>query len=252
MTEAASVFFSIGRLVDELKDEFVNISVSKVRFLENEGLIEPVRTKGGYRKFSQDDCDRLRLILRMQNDEYLPLSVIKERLSAGQGSNGSPAAARPPLAGSQEAPAALRPAADSSAPDGIPVGESAGIEELSNLTGVSLSELQELERYGMLPQVAGSDKSDGPALYGTDAYAIARIAKDLSRYGLQARHLKMFGNFVGREAALCRQVLGPVGKKTPDALHRAEQSLNEMVDALSRLRLALLADALRENFPDLL
>lgn len=231
---------TIGALVKELQAEFDNVSISKIRFLENEGLIRPNRSKGGYRKFSRDDLDRLRIILRLQNNEYLPLSVIKERLETGADTV-------------ESLPAAQRAASESgasnngSANDGFPHEDVSG-DELARLTGINNTDVTEMEKYGI---IKGKKTSDG-LRYGREAYQIALVSKDLGRFGLEPRHLRMFANFADREAALCQQALGPVTRRTPEALHKSQQSLKEIVGALTRFREAMLARALKENFRDLI
>src|SRR5919198_784896 len=135
---ATRSYLSIGEVLVSLKTEFPDVTISKIRFLEGEGLINPERTQSGYRKFYEDDVDRLRRILRMQRDEYLPLKVIKERLAREDGDED-----------------AARPAKDedTAAEDEVaepPTGLQMSLEEMSTATGVEKDRINELVSFGLL------------------------------------------------------------------------------------------------------
>jgi len=231
----ADEFLSIGKVVDELSGQFKGVSVSKIRFLESEGLIKPTRTQGGYRKFTRDDLDDLRAILRMQSDEYLPLSVIKQRLKDM------------PRNGTRETPVGGGPA--SSKADVFPGGQIAvDAGQLAKLSGVSETTVNELVKVGMITHTPGDD---GEPSFDQRALGVVEIARELGRYGLEPRHMRMYTSFVGREAALCSQILGVSPKRTSESRQKARVALDEFTSALSRLRTSLLEDNLKTTFKDL-
>ncbi len=169
---------SIGEVLVSVKTEFPDITISKIRFLEAEGLIEPERTPSGYRKFYVDDVDRLKSILRMQRDEYLPLKVIKERLLT-QGSEEelfdedgvaieSTGTAGPPPTGAEELAEA-------------PTGLQMSIEEMSAATGVERDRIKELESFG----IVCSHGPDAAKYYDGDDYIVLSIVKDFFRFGVE-------------------------------------------------------------------
>lgn len=226
---------SIGKVVDELSEEFKSVSVSKIRFLEAEGLIRPMRTKGGYRKFTTNDLDNLREILRMQSKEYLPLSVIKQRMK-DLPQNGS----RHRHDGTQSAPPEVNV---------FPDGQLAvDAEQLAKLSGVSQTTVGELVKIGM---ISSAPAEDGRELFDRRAFSVVQIARELGRYGLEPRHMRMYTSFVGREAALCGQILGVSPKRTSESRQKAKAALEEFTTALSNLRTFLLEDNLRATFKDL-
>nr|WP_202888072.1 MerR family transcriptional regulator [Kribbella solani] len=181
-----------------LQAEFADVTISKIRFLEAEGLVTPARTASGYRKFSAADVERLRYVLTAQRDQYLPLKVIKEHLGAiDRGLR--PAAAGPPVA-----PASLPQT------PGQPVADDFGAastelrltrEELRTAAGVSAELLGELESHGLV--VASGNH------YSGDAIVIAQVAAELAGYGLEPRHLRAFRTAADREVGLIEQVTGP-------------------------------------------
>ena len=160
---------SIGEVLVSVKAEFPDITISKIRFLESEGLIEPERTPSGYRKFYEKDLDRLKMILKMQRDEYLPLKVIKERLlqqESGEGELGEEA-------GEGEAPPADELAE-------APTGLQMSIEEMSAATGVDKERIKELESYGLVC----SHGPESARYYDGDDYILLSIVKDYFRFGV--------------------------------------------------------------------
>src|SRR5881397_3070203 len=133
---ATRSYQSIGEVLVSVKTEFPDITISKIRFLEAEGLIEPERTPSGYRKFYEEDVERLRSILRMQRDEYLPLKVIRDRLEQ-----------------TEEQPVTVRPEADEMGGAGLatpPTGLQMSVEELSTATGIDGTRIKELESFGLI------------------------------------------------------------------------------------------------------
>ena len=200
-------YMSIGEVLVTLKSEFPDITISKIRFLEGEGLVDPERTPSGYRKFHDEDVERLRTILRMQRDEYLPLKVIRDRLE------------RPDEDGS-----ARREQTTDDGEDEIAVaatGLQMSIEELATATGVERERIRELESFGLLR----SHGSNGSTYYDGDDFLILSIAKGFFRYGMEPRHLTMYRHFAEREADLFESIVMPViRQRHRDARRQAAQT----------------------------
>jgi DNA-binding transcriptional MerR regulator len=222
-------YLSIGEVLVALKPEFPDVTISKIRFLESEGLIEPERTSSGYRKFYDSDVDRLRTILKLQRDEYLPLRVIRERLD-GDGTEVPTRAERPDDA-------------DDDVPDPAPTLEMSG-DELAAASGVDLDVVESLSSFGLL-RPAGSG---GSVTYGGDDLIVLRIVKDLFKYGVEPRHLTMYRHFADREATFFEQIVTPVlRQRNPEAKRQAAQSLVELSRISRRLKQALLRANLRRH-----
>jgi DNA-binding transcriptional MerR regulator len=241
--------FTIGEVLNQLKDDFEDITISKIRFLESEGLVFPDRTDSGYRKFSDDDVNRLRFILTAQRDHYLPLKVIREqleRLDAGEVPTApvpdADLMARPGLAEVVEALDAamatgaehlLEPEADAIA---------LSVDELSDATGLTAAEVRSLREYGLI----GEDS--GATTFGSADLLVARAARELLRMGLEPRHLRMYLQFVDREVSLFEQVVTPLlRQRNPEARARATEQLEQLTLLTGRLKQALLASALRRT-----
>jgi DNA-binding transcriptional MerR regulator len=226
-------YLSIGEVLLALKTEFPDITISKIRFLEGEGLIEPERTASGYRKFYEQDVERLRQILRMQRDEYLPLKVIKERL------------ARQQVAGDGQEPAVTpdepaEPEEDLVEP---PTGLQMSPDEMSAATGVDRELVDELERYGILRSHGG----DGNKYFDGDDYLVLSIVKDLFKYGLEPRHLTMYRHFSEREASLFEAIILPMlRQRNPEARRAATDSLSDLARLSRKLKQAMLRTNLRQ------
>jgi DNA-binding transcriptional MerR regulator len=181
-----------------LQAEFADVTISKIRFLEAEGLVTPARTASGYRKFSAADVERLRYVLTAQRDQYLPLKVIKEHLDAiDRGLR--PAAAGPPVAPSSLPQTPGQPVAEDFGASGTELRLTR--DELQAAAGVSSELLGELENHGLV--VASGNH------YGGDAIVIAQVAAQLAGYGLEPRHLRAFRTAADREVGLIEQVTGP-------------------------------------------
>ena len=227
---AARDFLSIGEVLINLKPEFPDVTISKIRFLESEGLIAPDRTESGYRKFYDRDLERLREILRLQREEYLPLKVIKERLE--QSANGP----RPAV---EEKP--VHPE-DEVAPPMTDVQMTG--QELAQATGAGLELIEELESFGFLrPQKVGEAK-----FYDGDALVILRILTDFFRFGIEPRHLTMYKHFADREAGFFEAIILPVlRQRNPDARKQAGEALTELAAASRKLKAALLRANLRRH-----
>ena len=250
--------FTIGEVLNQLKDDFEDITISKIRFLESEGLIYPDRTESGYRKFTDDDVDRLRFILTAQRDHYLPLKIIREqleRLDAGEpdGTNDANAAA---AAGDGQAEERLGTRRASEIAAALEKAVSAGeqplleqppqrvmlsLREFSEATGLDAAEVRALRDYGII----GGRPEEGGSFDGDDLLA-ARAARDLLHLGLEARHLRMYGQFVDREIALFEQLVTPLlRQRNPEARRQATRQLEKLAVLTGRLKRSLLARALR-------
>jgi DNA-binding transcriptional MerR regulator len=213
----------IGQVLQLLQAEFADVTISKIRFLEAEGLVTPARTASGYRKFSAADVERLRYVLAAQRDQYLPLKVIKEHLGAiDRGLR--PAAAGPPVAPSVLPQTPGQPVADDFGASGTELRLTR--DELLAAAGVSAELLGELESHGLV--VASGNH------YGGDAIVIAQVAAELAGYGLEPRHLRAFRTAADREVGLIEQVTGP---------RRTEQT-GELAALTVRLHTALVRSRL--------
>jgi DNA-binding transcriptional MerR regulator len=223
---------SIGEVLVSVKTEFPDITISKIRFLESEGLIEPERTPSGYRKFYDKDVERLRSILRMQRDEYLPLKVIKDRLLQLEGGGEGEEAL--------EAEEAGEPAEElAEAPTGLQMS----IEEMSAATGVERDRIRELESFGLVC----SHGPEAARYYDGDDYIVLSIVKDFFRYGVEARHLTMYKHFEEREATFFESIVMPqLRQRNPDARRLATASLADLAKASRKLKTALLRTNLRQ------
>jgi DNA-binding transcriptional MerR regulator len=224
--QSARAYFSIGEVLAQLQGDY-DVSVSKIRFLESEGLIEPARSPSGYRRFGPADIERLRFILSAQRDQYLPLRVIKEKLSAiDRGEDPSPRAALGLVA---------------AAPDGP--GHSAQSltrSELAEAAGIADDELAELEEFGLVRRSGRH--------YGPEALTVARTAAELGRFGVQPRHLRAIKAAAERETALIDQVVAPMMRqRSPGARDRAEETAREIAALTVRLHAAFLEAGLRTD-----
>lgn len=220
--EAARAYFGIGEVLAQLRGEFPDVSVSKIRFLESEGLIQPARTPAGYRKFGVQDVARLRYILTAQRDEYLPLRVIKDRLDALDGRAGP----------------ASRPRAVPSPPD-IGSGPLLTRRELMDAAGIDEQRLAELEDFGLIRRSGRH--------YGQDALDAARAVVALGGYGVQARHLRAVRAAAERETSLIEQIVAPtLRQRSPGARDRAGQTAREIAALALQLHAALMAAALAD------
>jgi len=221
--EPARAYFGIGEVLAQLRAEFPDVSVSKIRFLETEGLIQPARSPSGYRKFAMADVERLRYILTAQRDRYLPLRVIKDQLDAdGQGH-------RPRRAGGSTLPTGTvaRPTAPLTRRD------------LLEVTGLDETRLAELEDFGLV-------RRNGRH-YGPDALAAARAIVALDDHGVQARHLRVLRASAERETALIEQVVAPIlRQRTPGARDRAGRTAREIAAITLQLHAALIEAALAD------
>jgi DNA-binding transcriptional MerR regulator len=218
---------TIGAVAKVLGQEFDDISISKIRYLEDQKLLTPRRTPGGYRLYSQADVERLRAILRMQRDEFLPLRVIRQELATGDftgGHRGSDAAAQR-RAVSVEAPVALLTQT-----------------ELLEEAGVSESLLRELQEFGIVQP----ERRDGRVIYDETDLEILRAAAELARFGVAGRNLRVFRTSADREAALLQQLVGPALRSRSQARRKeAVENLESLAAICGHLKHLLLVRDLR-------
>lgn len=262
---------SIGEVLSQLQDEFPDVTISKIRFLESQGLINPERTPSGYRKFYSGDVERLRWILLQQKDNFLPLKVIKDRLAEMDANGIAPSAdavatvpddaPAPPKRARKGSKAAGRATSsnaqltiemptlplDDGAPDDLetsPSGASFNRGELAKATGLTEQQIAELESYGLLAPLGQVGEH---VLFDEEALAIARGAAGFYRRGIEARHLRMYRSFAEREAALFQQVVLPLLKqRNPEARRMAHDEIGELAKLGRTLRAAYLRLAVAE------
>ena len=235
---------TIGAVCKALSQEFPDISISKIRYLEDQKLLAPRRTPGGYRLYSQSDVSRLRTILRLQRDEVLPLRVIRQELAAGRSFE-------------EEVPAAAStaPAAATTTPDGRPGaalrrltfslrdrGSLYSLEDVVEETGAETRLIQELEEYGIVK----GELRGGTRYYDETQREIVRAVTELARYGVAGRNLRVFRTSAEREAALLQQILAPsLRSRNPKRRKKAIKTLKNLAAIASHLKHLLLVRDLR-------
>ena len=224
---------SIGEVLDALREDFPDVTISKIRFLESAGLIVPERTGAGYRKFYEGDLARLRYILALQRDHFLPLKVIRERLDEVDLDGGAPPA---PASGP--------------APERVPAGRATVTEAVA--TGVQMTRAELLAASGLAEeQLAGLEEFGIVEVPATDAYdenhlTVATVAGAFFDLGVEARHLKMYKQAADREAAFFEQIVAPMARRRdPAAQEHAVRSMEELVGLSRRIREAVLRATLQ-------
>jgi DNA-binding transcriptional MerR regulator len=229
---------SIGDVLGHLRPDFADVTISKLRFLESEGLVEPHRTSAGYRKYSRADVARLRYILSAQRDHYLPLRVIREHLDAID-RGAAPAIGRPALV-SVPAPSAGEADADPGTFDaGTSVDRWLSRADLLARSGADDDLLGDLERHGLVTS------SDG--YFPAETVEIVTAAAALSEFGLQARHLRAYRAAADREVGLFTQLVAPLARGSgPAARDRAAETVRELSTLTQRLHAAMVRLGLSE------
>jgi DNA-binding transcriptional MerR regulator len=241
---------TIGEVLAQLRPQFPELTISKIRFYEAQGLLTPQRTPSGYRKFSGNDVARLRYILTAARDHYLPLKVIRAQLEALDRGETPAAAAQQGLAlaeegdddadGSGDQLADVLPELRPDAFDATPSELRLSRPELLRASGLTGDQLGELEQFGLVTARAGSSYFDG------DALLIAKIVAQMSRFGLQARHLRPVKAAADREVGLVEQVVSPMSRqRAPGARAQAAASARELASLSVRLHAALVSAGLR-------
>ncbi|MFN8081659.1 MAG: MerR family transcriptional regulator [Kineosporiaceae bacterium] len=233
---------SIGEVLAQLRPEFPDVTISKIRFLEDQGLVEPDRAPSGYRRFSHADVDRLRYVLSVQRDHYLPLRVIREHLEAMD--RGHQPAALPGRA------APVRPGSPRLVPDSVASADRFAANGAARLTRAELIEsaraderlVAALEAYGLISADARSGQ------YSLDALTITRTARELASFGIEPRHLRPFRTAADREAGLVEQVIAPLRQhRGAGPAGQAEEVAREVAALAVRLHAALLEAALDQT-----
>jgi DNA-binding transcriptional MerR regulator len=240
--QPARGYLGISEVLAQLRADFPDISVSKIRFLETEGLIAPARSPAGYRRFAPADLDRLRFILAAQRDQYLPLRVIRERLARLDEQGGTQADVRQPP------PAEAGPPAEPGPPPGPPPGQPGPPgppgqvltrRELVEAAGMSEALLTELETFGLLRRVGRH--------YGQEALQVARAAVALTAYGVEARHLRAVRAAAERESTMIESLVAPIQRQRgAGARELAGQTARDSAVLVLRLHCALVEGALAE------
>jgi len=228
---------SIGEVLARLRPEFPDVTISKIRFLEAEGLIQPERTPSGYRQFSRGDLRRLRYVLAAQRDQYLPLKVIKEHLDAiDRGLEPST-----PPTGVPQVPRGLSLAGGLPGPEDF-LREPSDIRltrpELLTASGLAEDQLAQLEQYGLI--------AARNSYYEAEALIIAKTVQEMSRFSIEARHLRGFRSAADRELGLFEQVITPMARQRgPAASGRADEAARELAALSVRLHATLIKAGLR-------
>jgi DNA-binding transcriptional MerR regulator len=265
LTVAKRAHASIGDVLNQLRDEFPDITISKIRFLESQGLVDPERTPSGYRRFYPADVERLRFILREQRENFLPLKVIKEKLDEIDKEGGfavdtsdrlmDPATVDALFERTRRAQQAAEARSvtaqvqdEDEGPDDLAISES-GVSltraELAKAANLSDEELGRLEEFGLvIPTHTSRDR----VLFDDDALAVARVCGSFMRHGIEPRHLRMYRAFADREASLFEQVLLPYRRqRNPEAQAKSVETLGDLSGLGRRLRTALLRQAVRRS-----
>ena len=233
MSVPARAYLSIGEVLSKLRPEFPDVTISKIRFLEAEGLIDPQRTPSGYRKFTNVDLERLRYVLLAQRDAYLPLKVIKENLDALD------RGLTPPKSpGTLPTVRLANP--DSTSADFTRSDLRLSREELLSSSQLSDDQLVEIEGYGLIAPKG--------RFYDGDALAIATAVASLASFGIEARHLRAFKTAADREVGLIQQVVTPMYKqKNTDSKARADELVKELSSLSVSLHASLVRAGLNES-----
>lgn len=230
---------SIGQALADLSAEFPeeDIKESKLRFLESEGLVEPERTPSGYRKYSVEDMERLRYIIRMQRDHYLPLKVIKEHLDAIDRGLEPPS-----LNGAPRVPAGVL--GDPTSATDLLRGDRSDVRvsrrELVKTAEITEELLTQLENFGLVRTRPGSKH------YDADAVVIAKSAGELAAFGIEPRHLRAFKTAADREVGLVEQIVSPIRRSREDGAEgRAAQAMEDIATLSLKLHATLVRSGLR-------
>jgi DNA-binding transcriptional MerR regulator len=220
---------TIGAVCKQLEREFPEISISKIRYLEGQKLLQPRRTQGGYRLYTPADVQRLRTILRLQRDEFLPLRVIRQELAAGR--TDESVGAGEPQTRPRRATVAMRSA-----------GSNYSLEEILEETGAERALVRELEEYGIIE----GDKREGETWYDDTDLEVIRAVRELARYGVGGRNLRVFKTSADREAALLEQIFAPsLRSRNAERRKEAVEALENLAAIASHLKHLLLIRDLR-------
>lgn len=260
---AAGQQLSIGEVLALVQADFPDVTISKIRFLESRGLVQPHRAPSGYRKFADADVERLRWILTMQRDHFLPLRVIKERLDAGEnisaaGGNGalstSGATSVADLGSDDRVPATEpAPATPVAAVEATPTSrfrapgpdtDMVDPDDFARLASLDAAKVSDLVKFGL---IEAQETESGPR-YSRDALRVARAAGAFLRHGIEPRHLKAWRVAAEREAGLLEQILTPMTRQgSAEAARQARETADNLIDMGNVIREAILVRTLREG-----
>ena len=245
---AGRAYLSIGEVLATLKPEFPDVTVSKIRFLEAEGLITPTRTQSGYRTFYEHDLERLRTILKMQRESFLPLKVIRERLAsldagtitAEQAIAPAPITVVVPEPTPEPTPAVVEEAeVDLAAP-----AASARFTEsdLAGATGLDISQVHALKEFGVICE----HRQNGTTYFDGEDVTVGELARDFLKLGIEPRHLKQLRRFAEQEAEMYTTLVGPgIRNRRADARGQAVDTLSELAKLSRQLRQAYVRQRMR-------
>jgi DNA-binding transcriptional MerR regulator len=231
---SARDYMTIGEVVEKLAADNPDLTISKIRFLEDEGLVSPERTAGGYRKFRDADVSRIELVLRLQKEHFMPLAVIREKLK-DMDHGRTPSELEPTVA---RAEAVQLP---------MEMAESVPVTQAPDALGLPIVFVRELAEFGLIALVPGEH---GEEIAGMDV-AISHACWDLRRFGIEPRHLRMYETFADREATFLSQALMPALRhRTPESRQRLVDTLTELTELTGSLKRAMLQRALGRVFED--
>lgn len=215
--------YSISKVVEILKNEFPELSVSKIRFLESKGVINPKRKESGYRIFTEEDIELLRKVLILQRDYFMPLKVIKEKISKGT---------LPKIPGTTSLRSQKPLKAD----------------EVMKMFNVNYDFLDELEKFGL---IQGYHTQEGK-FFNSDDVEVIDLAVKFRQFGLEPRHLRVIENLVSKEALSFEQILFPiVRQKTEESIANAKQAMETLINLAISFHKLLIQKTLKEKFPEL-
>jgi DNA-binding transcriptional MerR regulator len=225
---------TIGAVCKALVQEFPDISISKIRYLEDQKLLTPRRTPGGYRLYAQSDVQRLRTILRMQRDEFLPLRVIRQELATGR-------------AGDTQVPRPGRESGKRAWHTSVSVRDEGGalysLDDVIEETGAEAKLVRELEEYG----VVKGEMRGGVRYFDETEREIVSAVSELARYGVGGRNLRVFRSSADREASLLQQILAPaLRSRNPGRRKEAVDALENLAAVTTHLKHLLLVRDLRK------
>ena len=224
---------TIGTVCKALQQEFPDISISKIRYLEDQKLLSPRRTQGGYRLYTQSDIQRLRTILRLQRDEFLPLRVIRQELAGGRAERD--VAAPPPVADGRSMRRALVSTRDP--------GALYSLEDVVEETGADPGLVRELVEFGVIK----GELRAGVRYYDETEREIVRAVSELARYGVGGRNLRVFRSSADREAQLLQSILAPaLRSRNPERRREAIEALENLASVTTHLKHLLLIRDLRK------
>lgn len=235
MTPATRDYLTIGEVVDKLLPAHPDLTISKVRFLEDERLISPERTPGGYRKYRPADIQRLELVLRLQKDHFMPLAVIREKLDDLDHG---------------KLPPELKPAVEHTEAMTLPLedAETIPLERVPDALGLPTAFIRELGSFGIVALVQGER---GEELPGPDV-PIAHTCWELRKFGIEPRHLRMYETFADREAAFYQQILMPAMRhRTPEARQKLVETLVDLMGKTGELKDHMIRRSVGRIFEDL-